>query len=289
MKSCVPVFQSDLDSFPKDLLIEKPGKANSKRIIKGTDTGVCPLLAPVGCSKYELRPFACREFPLQIVKINNSLLEVDLLYNCPGLFTQSSKIINRTSARSLAIQKGAFSDYKAKNIDSKSWNLISKKCALDPLKMYDKLKTDDVFSLANRLKNQVNIAGPLIGYDLKSANPYAFYFQDQHAVLKTTQTSKIIDLNKISKPSLESSSMLITYLKNLWQRSITRLELAKEKDERPMKQFLEGKVFDLALSIGIITCNLRNFAVLNNQISAETIIMLDSIILQSIPNLKKNL
>ena len=76
--------------------------------------------------------------------------------------------------------------------------------------------------------------------------------------------------------------MLEEYLKGFWKRLAPRLELmnAPEKQEQ-----LERKICKMCFGIALLLANQRKKDSIDDEISRETIVMVDSVILNSMQNL----
>lgn len=286
-KTSVKLFARDRQSFPKQLTDEIMLGDGKAFIIKGTNQGRCPLNEDSKCTKYQDRPFFCREFPLNIIKISENNVEVDLQYACPGLFTNKGTPFDEAFLEDLIQVKLSFSEFAKLNLPLPPRLEVS----LKPEEFYKTYSIENVLDLIERLKHQVNQESPLTGFDMEQRKFYHIHFDEKLIVFSKDNEQVHLYFDAGEPPFLQPNNILVKYLQNLWTRLSTRIELGGlPHDEITLvKLLLETKVFELCFGIAIIIAKIKGVHEIDNTLSAETIFMLDNIILESLSELKKNL
>jgi len=94
-----------------------------KQIIKSKENGECVFLKNNLCTKYSKRPFDCRDFPLDVMLINNTLVWV-VWKNCPAVKEINlEEFLNKTEKK--LVKKYGKTQIKAQAISNKT--MLSKK------------------------------------------------------------------------------------------------------------------------------------------------------------------
>jgi len=143
----------------------------------------------------------------------------------------------------------------------------------EPAQFYRKLKDQEIRKLLDSLKDQIVEEEPLVGF-------HGFYFEGDRIV-----HDKSMNIWKVKKRMLKSP-FLAEYISGFWTRLTPRIELVKKgtKDFQKNKRRIEEKVALLVFSIANAIANL-NKSHIDYSIARETVLMLDSVILNSIKKL----
>jgi len=204
-------------------------------LLKGTTEGRCPFLSNANrCRIYKDRPFVCKSYPFYLSYVEG-IVYIDVLQTCCAIYTNNKK--NDIDFGQLVCEyfrafNNAIPSEDDIRVDHKRWDALIDRVDMHQslLGMYEEFNPGDkpsfplfVTKFFSYFREFINAEKEYIAIELPTRRLYPI-FATKDAVVVDNKVVAIASLREIDL-SREAKEELKRYLKTIWRRVGTRLDL----------------------------------------------------------------